>query len=87
MSRAIGDKTLKKYVIPDPDVTTRDLRRGDKFLVLATDGVWDVLRNDEVATICAPFIDPDEAAMKIMQEIVARGIVDNTTVIVVDVRT
>jgi len=87
MSRAIGDNTLKKYVIPDPDLTTRELKPGDKFVVIATDGVWDVLRNDEVAGICAPMMDPDEAAMKLMQEIIARGIVDNTTVVVVDVRT
>ena len=77
---------MKKFVIPDPDVVTRELRPGDKFVVVATDGVWDVLRNDEVASICAPFVDPDDAAMTLMQEIIARGVVDNTTVIVVDVK-
>jgi len=87
MSRAIGDKSLKKYVIPDPDITTRELKNGDKFVVVATDGVWDLLRNDEVAQMCAPFVDPDDAAMKIMNEIIARGIVDNTTVVVIDVKT
>lgn len=86
MSRAIGDKTLKKFVIPDPDTVTRELKPGDKFVVIGTDGVWDVLRNDEVASLCAPFEYPDDAAMKIMQEIVTRGVVDNTTVIVVDLQ-
>lgn len=85
MSRAIGDRTLKKYVIPDPDVTTREVRPGDKFVVLATDGVWDLLPNHEVAKLCAPLIDPEEAALKIMHEVITKGILDNSTVIVVDV--
>jgi protein phosphatase 1L len=87
MSRVIGDKSLKKYAIPDPDTKTREIQRGDKFVVIGTDGVYDVLRNDEIASICCSVSHPEEAAMKIMQEIVGRGVVDNTTVLVVDVST
>jgi protein phosphatase 1L len=86
MSRAIGDKSLKKYVIPDPDIMTREIKNGDKFVVVGTDGVWDVLQNHQVAEVLAGISDPEEAAMRLMQEIVNRGIVDNTTVIVVDVK-
>jgi protein phosphatase 1L len=85
MSRVIGDKSLKQFCIPDPDIVSRNIEKGDKFIVIGTDGVWDVLRNDEVALICSDLTNPEDAAMKIMQEIVDRGVVDNTTVIVVDV--
>ena len=43
VSRAFGDQSLKTFVIADPDVVTLQLERGDDFLVLACDGLWDVV--------------------------------------------
>ncbi|XP_051143005.1 protein phosphatase 2C 51-like [Andrographis paniculata] len=45
-SRSIGDDYLKPYVIADPE--TRVMNRGedDEFLILASDGLWDVVSND-----------------------------------------
>lgn len=41
MARAFGDFCLKDYgVIAVPDVTYREVTDRDKFLILATDGVW-----------------------------------------------
>jgi protein phosphatase 1L len=40
VTRAIGDKRLKKYVSAVPDIRTRHLTEGDDFLILASDGVW-----------------------------------------------
>ncbi|KAH9303187.1 hypothetical protein KI387_014770, partial [Taxus chinensis] len=52
MTRAFGDFCLKEYgVIAIPKVTHKRLTNRDQFIVLATDGVWDVLSNDEVANI------------------------------------
>lgn len=52
MSRAFGDFLLKDYgIIAVPDVSHRCLTSKDQFIVLATDGVWDVLSNNEVASI------------------------------------
>lgn len=36
------------YLTAEPEVTTYQLQRTDKFLVLATDGLWDMLSNEEV---------------------------------------
>ncbi|KAH9253321.1 hypothetical protein BASA81_008672 [Batrachochytrium salamandrivorans] len=47
MSRAIGDRTLKQYAIPDPEVVEHTVSPTDRYVVLATDGVWDVLSNAE----------------------------------------
>ena len=80
MSRAIGDEKLKKFVIPDPDVTSRSISADDAFVVLATDGLFDVLRNDEVASLCRGMTDCEVAANRLANEVVHRGIVDNTTV-------
>ncbi|KAL0318151.1 UNVERIFIED_CONTAM: putative protein phosphatase 2C 65 [Sesamum calycinum] len=54
MARAFGDFCLKDYgLISTPEVTCRKLSENDEFVVLATDGIWDVLSNDEVVKIVA----------------------------------
>ncbi|KAI7734533.1 hypothetical protein M8C21_025061 [Ambrosia artemisiifolia] len=55
MSRAIGDNYLKPYVIPDPEVTITERTAEDECLILASDGLWDVVSNDvacSVARMC-----------------------------------
>ncbi|XP_076946230.1 protein phosphatase 2C 37-like [Bidens hawaiensis] len=55
MSRAIGDNYLKPYVIPEPEVTVTDRTVEDECLILASDGLWDVVSNDvacSVARMC-----------------------------------
>ena len=49
VSRAIGDANLKPYVSCDPEFIERKIEEEDMYLVLASDGLWDVMRNDEVA--------------------------------------
>ncbi|KAG6386954.1 hypothetical protein SASPL_152135 [Salvia splendens] len=52
MARAFGDFCLKEYgVISVPEFSHRTLSDRDKFVVLASDGVWDVLSNEEVVEI------------------------------------
>ncbi|XP_058068340.1 probable protein phosphatase 2C 12 [Magnolia sinica] len=52
MARAFGDFRLKNYgIIATPQITHHRISSNDQFLVLATDGVWDVLSNIQVASI------------------------------------
>ncbi|KAJ0234438.1 protein phosphatase 2C 74 [Hirschfeldia incana] len=54
MARAFGDFCLKDFgLISVPDVSYRRLTEKDEFVVLATDGIWDVLTNEEVVEIVA----------------------------------
>ncbi|XP_072968931.1 probable protein phosphatase 2C 6 isoform X1 [Typha angustifolia] len=48
MSRAIGDKYLKPWIIPVPEVTIVSRAKEDECLILASDGLWDVMSNEEV---------------------------------------
>ena len=41
VSRAIGDFDFKPAVSAIPDITVTPLTKDVKFMVLATDGVWD----------------------------------------------
>ncbi|KAK8506789.1 hypothetical protein V6N13_054984 [Hibiscus sabdariffa] len=54
MARAFGDFCLKDFgLISVPDVFYRRLTERDEFVILATDGVWDVLSNKEAIDIVA----------------------------------
>jgi len=50
MSRAIGDNYLKPYVSCEPEVTITD-RRDDDCLILASDGLWDVVSNETACSV------------------------------------
>ncbi|XVF23953.1 hypothetical protein REPUB_Repub13aG0084200 [Reevesia pubescens] len=55
MSRAIGDNYLKPFVISEPEVTITERKGSDECLILASDGLWDVVTNDTacgVARMC-----------------------------------
>lgn len=38
-------RPLKRYVIATPDIQEATLRDEDEFLILASDGLWDVISN------------------------------------------
>lgn len=49
VSRAIGDHCLRPYVIPEPEVSMIERCKDDEVLVMASDGLWDVINNQEAA--------------------------------------
>lgn len=54
MARSFGDFCLKDFgLISVPEISYRFLSDKDEFIVLATDGIWDVLSNKEVVDIVA----------------------------------
>ncbi|KAL5727826.1 protein-serine/threonine phosphatase [Ranunculus cassubicifolius] len=55
MSRALGDKYLKPVVISMPEITFTNRTSEDECLILASDGLWDVISNEmacDVARKC-----------------------------------
>lgn len=51
MSRSIGDRYLKPWIIPDPEVSFIPRTKEDDCLVLASDGLWDVMTNGEACDL------------------------------------
>lgn len=51
MSRSIGDRYLKPWIIPEPEVTFLPRAKEDDCLILASDGLWDVMTNEEVCDL------------------------------------
>ena len=56
MSRSIGDYVAHSVgVSTDPEVMRFDLNSDHKFIVIASDGVWEFLSNEEIGQIVWPF--------------------------------
>uniref|UniRef100_A0A7N0UHJ3 protein-serine/threonine phosphatase n=1 Tax=Kalanchoe fedtschenkoi TaxID=63787 RepID=A0A7N0UHJ3_KALFE len=61
MSRALGDYCVKDHgLISEPEVTQWPISARDQFVILATDGVWDVISNQEAVEIVS--LAPDKAS-------------------------
>ncbi|KAK7340374.1 hypothetical protein VNO77_21076 [Canavalia gladiata] len=71
MARAFGDFCLKDFgLISVPEVSYRRLTEKDEFVVLATDGIWDVLTNKEVVDIVAAAPRRSSAARALVESAV-----------------
>ena len=46
-----GDRLLKRYVVAMPDLQEQQLSSQDDALILASDGLWDVLANQDAAQL------------------------------------
>ncbi|OIV99746.1 hypothetical protein TanjilG_26084 [Lupinus angustifolius] len=51
MSRSIGDRYLKPCIIPEPEVMFVQREKNDECLILASDGLWDVVTNEEACEV------------------------------------
>lgn len=83
VSRSIGD-----FIIPGvshiPDMTNYPRQECDCRLVLACDGVFDVISNEEIGNIVGETTDPFAAACLLRNTAYSRGSTDNISVVVVD---
>lgn len=58
MSRSLGDYIAHQFgVIADPEISEYEIKPEDRYFVLASDGVWEFLSNQEVADILSIGID------------------------------
>lgn len=85
LSRAIGDLKYKtngqlepkdQIITAQPDVTRTSLQPEDQFFVLACDGVWDVMDNQEVVDfVCARLqtgLEPTEIISQLLDHCLAK---------------
>ncbi|KAA0048045.1 hypothetical protein IC582_011554 [Cucumis melo] len=68
MSRAFGDYCIKDFgLISVPEVTHRSITSRDQFIILATDGVWDVVTNQEAVEIVSSTPDRAKASKRLVE--------------------
>ncbi|EES20031.1 probable protein phosphatase 2C 52 [Sorghum bicolor] len=83
MSRAFGNRLLKQFVIADPEIQEQEINDELEFLIIASDGLWDVVPNEDAVTLVKMEEEPEAAARKLTETAFSRGSGDNITCIVV----
>lgn len=89
VSRALGDHAMKSVVIGEPHVTSETLTADDKFLILACDGLWDVVEDQEVVNFVQHLhvngLDVQNISERLVRLALDRGSTDNISVMVIDI--
>lgn len=88
LSRAVGDRSERPCVTADPDIGVFDIDDDSDFIVLGTDGLWDVMSNQDVVSMVHALLDSeecdkDDVAAMLVEESLRRGSFDNITVLIV----
>ncbi|KAJ4775941.1 Protein phosphatase 2C-like protein [Rhynchospora pubera] len=99
VTRALGDWDIKcphphntpcstpSPLIADPEFNHTTLTPHDEFLIIASDGIWDVLSSQQAVSIVRRGLrrhdDPDRSARDLAMEALHLNTCDNLTVIVV----
>eukprot|EP01134_Creolimax_fragrantissima_P002613 CFRG2613T1 len=81
--RAVGDFKLYPYVSCVPDVCKLELTTDTEFVVLACDGLFDVMSYQEVVDLVRDVKDPSQAAGLLRNYAFSLGSADNISVMVV----
>ncbi|KAG5515962.1 hypothetical protein RHGRI_036856 [Rhododendron griersonianum] len=83
MARAFGDERLKEHITEEPDVFVEAIDANTESIILASDGLWKVLSNQEVATCIKGLSDAQEASKELIKEAPSRKSLDDISCIVV----
>lgn len=89
ISRSIGDLEYKQYIISDPFTSETIVTSDDKYLILACDGVWDVISDLQAVTSVHESTKKDpitraSLASDLVQLSLMMGSTDNITAVVVN---
>ncbi len=92
VSRSIGDKELKSYgpknqIIATPEYAQMQLKPNNHFLIVASDGLWDVIDNEKAIAMVNTELQAkkplNNIAQMLQEAALAEGSQDNITVCVV----
>lgn len=84
LSRAFGDWELKPYGVSNiPHITRTELTPNDKYLIIATDGIWDVFEDDDVYQLSLNAKNSDDLCKTIIRNALAKGSMDNLSCFVI----
>lgn len=93
-----GDWYLRPWIIPVPEITFMTRSDEDECLILASDGLWDVMTNEEVGEVARRMlrrrrrmineeVSPAQAVADNLKDIAyGKNSSDNISIIVVDLK-
>ncbi|ONH65496.1 Protein phosphatase 2C 1 [Cyberlindnera fabianii] len=84
VTRSLGDQYFKELVIGSPYTTAVELDMNrDKFLIIACDGLWDVVSDQQACDLVKGFTDATQAAKALVDHALGKLTTDNVTVMVI----
>ena len=84
LTRSFGDKEMKKYgVLSIPDIFIKNIEENDIFVIIASDGVWDVVEEEEIFKMSKDNISSNDFSNKIVNLAKERDTHDNISCIVI----
>ncbi|KAF5749673.1 protein phosphatase 2C 44-like [Tripterygium wilfordii] len=83
VARAFGDQSLKAHLSSEPDVRHVPIDPTIEFVILASDGLWKVMKNQEAVDFVKSIRDPQAAAKRLTSEALARKSKDDISCIVI----
>jgi len=88
MGRSIGDGCGRQIgIVAEPVLSRHKLRPNDRFVLMASDGLWDALSNEDAVAIAAKHLQTPEAAPAALIEAARQKqegqLEDDTTVVMV----
>ena len=86
LTRSIGDREMKSYGVSSiPSININQINNDDLFFVIASDGVWDVINEDDLITFFNEKKSCKEISDDIIKMSIENGSSDNVSCIVVKV--
>ena len=90
VSRALGDLSLAPHVSCEPYTSSTKILERDEYLILACDGVWDVLTDEVAAAVVFEAVEKgggvEGAAQALVDRSLQKGSTDNVTVHVIGLK-
>ncbi|XP_022855141.1 probable protein phosphatase 2C 39, partial [Olea europaea var. sylvestris] len=83
VARAFGDKSLKRHLSSEPDVAIEMVDDELELIILASDGLWKVMSNQEAVESIRNTKSAQSAAKHLVEEAVSRKSKDDISCIVV----
>jgi serine/threonine protein phosphatase PrpC len=89
MTRVLGDFSMDKHIVPPmADIVEYPRNSFASFIILACDGIWDVMTNEDVALFVIQRMltnTLEEIASQLLDECLHRQSTDNMSVYIIKV--
>jgi len=83
VTRSLGDTAMKEFVVGSPYTSEMELCNEDEFLIIACDGLWDVVDDQKAVDLIHNCQDPQQASELLLKTALDNFSHDNVTVLVV----
>jgi protein phosphatase 2C family protein 2/3 len=90
MTRVLGDFSIDKHIVPPmADIVEYPTNSLASYIILACDGIWDVMTNEDVGSFVAQHISTnkfEDIPSLLLDECLRRKSTDNMSVYIVKIK-